>query len=136
MKPEIWGKHIWNCIHIVTLSYPLKPTPKEKKNTKKFFDSLSQVLPCEKCRNNMTTHLGKLPLTDEVLSSRSSLVKWGIDFHNIVNYYTGKEMLTYNEALNHLNQLLKTDNSHSGFNTKYFMMALGFIMIVCVILYL
>jgi len=114
MRPEIWGRHVWNCIHIITLEYPLEPTPEEKKYYKKFFHGLSHVLPCEKCRNNMSVHLKKIPLTDEVLSSRSSLVKWGIDLHNIVNYYTGKEMLTYNEALNQINKLLESENTQYG----------------------
>ncbi|XWV24963.1 putative FAD-linked sulfhydryl oxidase [Tupanvirus deep ocean] len=105
MLPEIWGKYAWNFLHLVTLDYPEYPTDQDKQNYYNFFYTLQFVLPCAKCRYNLTHHLKKYPLTDEVLSSRTNLVKWGIDLHNVVNYYTGKPMLTYTEAMNELNKL-------------------------------
>jgi hypothetical protein len=47
----------------------------------------------------MINHLKRYPLTEEALSSRANLVKWCIDLHNIVNYYNGKPMLSYGEAM-------------------------------------
>lgn len=105
MLPEIWGRYAWKFIHLVTLGYPEKPTDADKKRYYDFFQDLQYVLPCKKCRHNMTDHLKKYPLTSQALSSRTSLVKWGIDLHNIVNYYTGKPMLTYPEALHEINKL-------------------------------
>jgi|SRR5579872_3603235 len=131
MKPSVWGKYVWDCIHILTLGYPLKPTPKDKKHYKKFLYSLSYVLPCDTCRANMRTHLEKLPLTDDVMSHRSSLVKWGIDLHNIVNYYTGKEMLTYTEALNQINKLLKPEKS----NYQSYLLGFGLVLVIFIILF-
>ncbi|XWV26213.1 putative FAD-linked sulfhydryl oxidase [Tupanvirus soda lake] len=105
MLPEIWGKYAWNFLHLVTLDYPEYPTDQDKQNYYNFFYTLQFVLPCAKCRYNLTHHLKKYPLTDEVLANRTNLVKWGIDLHNVVNYYTGKPMLTYTEAMNELNKL-------------------------------
>jgi hypothetical protein len=106
MRPEIWGKYGWNFLHLVTFGYPEKPTEDDKQHFYDYFHALKHVLPCEKCRYNMNDHLKKFPLTEEILSSRKKLIKWGIDLHNVVNYYTGKDMLSYTEALNEINKLI------------------------------
>lgn len=113
MRPEIWGKYGWNFLHLVTFGYPEKPKEDDKQHFYEYFHALKYVLPCEKCRHNMNDHLKKFPLTEEILSSRKKLIKWGIDLHNVVNYYTGKDMLSYTEALNEINKLInptKTSN--------------------------
>ena len=84
MLPEIWGKHAWILIHCVALDYPISPSVQDRENYRKFYMSLPYVLPCSKCRNNLVTHLKKIPLTDSELSSRSALLKWTIDLHNVV----------------------------------------------------
>jgi hypothetical protein len=104
MTPQIWGKHGWKFIHAVTMGYPDHPTPMDKVHYKTFFESLQYILPCSKCSKNLSEHYQKLPLTDEVLSSKTSLVKWGIDLHNIVNYYTNKPLLSYADAIESFTQ--------------------------------
>lgn len=134
MKPEIWGRYCWNFIHIMTLGYPMKPTENEKTHYRKFFNNLIHVLPCEKCRHNMSSHLKKIPLTNDVLNGRNNLVKWGIDFHNIVNYYTGKEMLTYTESLNEINKLLKPQSFIS--NKLIISIVIGLLLgLLCILYY-
>lgn len=113
MLPTIWGKYAWPFIHMVTLDYPENPTDADKKNYYNFFMSLQYVLPCAKCRKNMSQHLKKYPLTNEALANRASLVKWAIDLHNIVNYYTGKPMLSYEEAMNEINKMAEPDEAKS-----------------------
>jgi Erv1 / Alr family len=130
MKPEIWGKYAWNFIHIMTLGYPETPTKKEKKHYYNFFHDLMYVLPCEKCRQNMTEHLKKIPLNDETLSNRNNLVKWGIDLHNIVNYYTGKDMLSYTDSLNEINKLMKPSN----YNWNYIYIVSLILILLCIAL--
>jgi hypothetical protein len=105
MLPDIWGKYGWKFLHLVTLEYPENPTPQDKVNYRNFFMDLRGVLPCGKCRINLTENLEKYPLTDNVLSSRDGLVKWLIDIHNVVNYHTGKPMLSYAEAYRDLENL-------------------------------
>uniref|UniRef100_A0A6C0LTZ9 thiol oxidase n=1 Tax=viral metagenome TaxID=1070528 RepID=A0A6C0LTZ9_9ZZZZ len=129
MLPKIWGKYAWNFIHLVTLSYPDNPTCEDKRQYYIFFTSLKNVLPCAKCKFNMEKHLKKFPLTDEILSSKQNLIKWAIDLHNVVNYYTGKTMLTHDEALNEIYNLTNPPKSN------YYIYII-IIIIVLIILYL
>lgn len=99
MDPTIWGPHAWTFMHCVTLSYPMEPTPEDKEYMRNFFGSLPGILPCYKCRMNFKTHISKIPLTDEVLSSKEKLVKWLIDIHNVVNQMNGKKIMSYEEAI-------------------------------------
>lgn len=132
MSPEIWGETGWNFIHFVTMGYPLDPTEQDKYNYYQYFHALQYVLPCKKCRYNLSHHLKKFPLTDQVLSSRNNLVKWGIDLHNVVNYYIGKPMLTYQQALNEINKKIKSSKSPNN-NTFYYLLI---IITLIVIIYL
>lgn len=102
MKPEIWGPRLWSILHIITMEYPNNPTNIDKNNMKAFFESLGPVLPCNKCKNNFTSHLQKNPLSNDVLSSRTQLVKWSIDVHNDVNKLTGKPVLSHEDAFKHI----------------------------------
>lgn len=111
MLPTIWGNYAWYFIHMVPMDYPEHPTETDKRNYYNFFNSLQHVLPCFNCRKNLSQHLKKYQLTDEALSSRKNLIKWTVDLHNIVNYYTGKPMLTYAEANNELNKISKPKKS-------------------------
>ena len=115
MKPEIWGKYGWSFLHLVTMAYPTDPTDEDKQHYYDYFHALKYVLPCNKCCYNMAGHMKKFPLTTEVLSSRKNLVKWGIDLHNVVNYYTGKEMLSYADAMNEINKLINKPTDYSNY---------------------
>lgn len=106
MKPDAWGSCAWKFIHIVTATYPEEPTDEDKRNYHKFFTSMQYILPCEKCKNNMENHLEVLPLTEESLSGRPSMIKWGIDFHNAVNKQTGKRPMSYEDSLNEIDKML------------------------------
>lgn len=131
MLPTIWGCYAWNFIHLVAVAYPENPSANDKINYYNFFHSLQFILPCKKCQSNMSQHLNNFPLTDETLSSRSNLVKWTIDFHNIVNYYTGKKMLTYSEAINKINKLVSPEKKRNKF-----ILYLILIIVVIIIIYL
>lgn len=99
MRPEIWGPHAWIMLHSITLGYPDNPSQNDKINMLNFINSLSYVLPCEKCRINLSKHLQSHRLDDNVLSSRKNLVNWMIDIHNEVNRENNKPILTHEEAL-------------------------------------
>lgn len=135
MLPNIWGSNAWKFIHSVTLDYPVNPTAEDKENYANFFKQLQYVLPCAKCRYNLSQHLKKYPLTQESLANRNNLVKWAIDLHNIVNYYTGKPMLTYQEAINEIRKYttLKRTSMKEILNFILIIMA---VIIICSLLYL
>lgn len=97
--PNIWGPPGWKFIHYVTMGYPNYPSDEVKKKYYNYFHALKHVIPCSICSSHFTQNLEKLPLTDEVLSSRDNLMKWGIDMHNFVNKLNNKKEYTYTEAM-------------------------------------
>lgn len=134
MLPEIWGRYAWNFLHLVTLDYPKNPTDTDKQNYYNFFNSVQHVLPCAKCRHNMTSHLKKYPLTNDILSNRDALIKWLIDLHNMVNYYTGKNMLSYSEAIGEMNKLTTASGCLCN-NKWYYFFIIIFVLILCYLIY-
>jgi hypothetical protein len=135
MKPGIWGKYGWAFLHLVTLGYPEQPTEKDKIHYYEYFHALKHVLPCGKCNKNLKAHLKKYPLTNDILSSKNNLVRWGIDLHNVVNYYTGKPLVTYEDALNEINKLVNPNEYHSQNYVFYFLLAFLLVIIVVGILW-
>lgn len=93
LDPAVWGPPMWIFLHSITINYPECPTNKEKEYTKNFFILLPDILPCPKCTNHLKQHYKKYPLTDEILCSKKSFVKWLIDLHNEVNVSSGKKRL-------------------------------------------
>ena len=98
ITPEVWGPHGWKFIHYVTLAYPENPTQAQKEKYKAFLVLLKDVLPCSLCANHYGENLKKQPLTDEVMSTRENLIKWGIDIHNVVNESKNKPIVKYLDA--------------------------------------
>ena len=114
MDSKIWGPKLWDSLHAITLNYPDLPTLQDKDNMKQFFNSLGNVLPCHKCKINFSKHLVTHPLNNDVLSSKTKLVKWLIDIHNEVNIMTGKPIMSYETALKTI--LEKYEDNGYGYN--------------------
>ena len=129
MRPEIWGPHAWMFLHSITLEYPENPTSEDKQNILNFINSLGNVLPCEKCKNNFKKHLDKIPLNEKVLSSKQGLVKWLIDIHNCVNNIKQCKELSYEEALEELLNMHDTTKNNSMIWVYVFILIL-FILII------
>lgn len=130
MNPEIWGPAGWIFLHCITLNYPNNPTEEDKKNFRNFFINLQDVLPCAKCRQNYKNHLMKFPLTEKELYTRSSLAKWLIDLHNEVNKLNGKEVFTYQKAVN---EYFSDKNNNINKELVYLMLIILVIMFVFII---
>jgi len=113
ITPKIWGPHIWQTMHYISLGYPNNPTEEDKHNYKSFFLLLKNVLPCKICSNHYHQNLNSLPLTDNILSNKNNLIKWVIDLHNIVNKMKNKDILSYDEAMRHItkNRLCNHNNN-------------------------
>lgn len=129
MSPEIWGEYAWKFLHIVTLAYPENPTLEDKIRYYQFFQSLQYVLPCAKCRYNMSQHFKRYPLTEEALSSRANLMKWLIDIHNVVNYYTGKQMLSYPDAVQQIQNWANPSKCH---NQLFYYILIAIIIVIVI----
>jgi hypothetical protein len=96
--PDTWGPVVWHALHYITLGYPDNPSQDKKDKYKQFFTLLSDTLPCSICANHFVENLIKMPLSDEVLQNKESLVKWLIDFHNVVNEMNKKPIIKYEVA--------------------------------------
>jgi len=96
--PNVWGPVIWHALHYISLGYPVNPSEDQKQKYKTFFSLLSDVIPCSICRNHFSENLIKMRLSDEFLKTKESLIKWLIDFHNIVNELNKKPIIKYEEA--------------------------------------
>ena len=88
-SPKVWGKHFWYTFHIVALAYPERPTREDMQVYKEFYINFGKVLPCKKCTQHYSQHLLQLPVSNS-LGSRKDLFAWTVQFHNIVNQWTGK----------------------------------------------
>jgi hypothetical protein len=125
LNPAIWGPHAWILLHSITLDYPDCPNNTEKQNMRNFFMSVQHVLPCLRCKKNLHNNYQKYPLTDEVLSSKSNLVRWLIDIHNEINVEKGKKKMSYEEVLAYYDNLY-----HSKGNTKLMLVVALIILVI------
>jgi hypothetical protein len=112
MGPETWGPHGWKFIHFITMAYPDYPSRYDKQNYKNFFINLSHVIPCSLCGDNYKDHLRQYPLTDDVLSSQTNLMEWGIKMHNLVNEENRKKVFSNEEAYKLISKEDVTDRSN------------------------
>jgi hypothetical protein len=103
--PTRFGPSLWQGLHYITLGYPDNPTNDKKQKYKAFFLLLRDTLPCSICAEHYAENLKKMPLSDKVLESKENLVKWLIDFHNVVNEMKGKPVIPYEKA----RKLIDTD---------------------------
>ena len=99
IDPTIWGPYLWKFMHYLTLAYPDKPTEDDKNNLFNFFDSVKEIIPCEKCRYNFKKHLDLSPLTEEILEDNVEVVKWLYNIHNNVNKSLDKPNLSYEDFI-------------------------------------
>ena len=96
--PDTWGPVIWHALHYITLGYPNNPTDDNKEKYKQFFTLLSDTIPCSICANHYSENLKKMPLDDNALENKESLIKWLIDVHNVVNEMNKKPIIKYEDA--------------------------------------
>ena len=127
--PNIWGPVVWHALHYITLGYPTNPSEDNKQKYKQFFTLLYDVLPCSICAHHFSENLIKMPLTDQVLQNKESLIKWLIDFHNVVNEMNKKPIVKYEDArkliekdteCHHDINIIIQDNKSSDYNFNLF----------------
>ena len=95
----VWGPSLWMTLHTISFNYPCHPTSEQKKQYKAFFDTLRNVLPCGKCRDNLVANLQSTSYTNSVFNNRDTLSRWVYDLHTCVNKMLGKETpVSYNEV--------------------------------------
>ena len=99
MVTATWGPSMWHYLHTMSFNYPVEPSASDKKHYKEFIVNLQYVLPCKYCRMNLTKNLKQLPISDDVMKTRSSFSRYVYDLHELVNTLLNKKSnLTYNEV--------------------------------------
>lgn len=118
MDPKIWGPHAWFFIDTICISYPNNNPDLIKKDIyRNFFNILGDILPCKSCQIHYKNHMNRYPLTDEILSSRNSLLLWILQIHNVVNKSIGKKEISLDKFIKYYNDKY-TGNSIIG-HSKY-----------------
>ena len=94
--PNYWGPGAWKFLHIISLAYPENPSVSEQKSAREFFNSLTDLLPCNSCAKHYTEYIDTNPVD---VSSRDTLANWVVDLHNDVDKRLGKPTKTYEDVL-------------------------------------
>ena len=81
----IWGPSMWLVLHMISFNYPCNPNANQKRQYMCFFNSLKHVLPCGKCRTNLTDNFKCTHYGPHVFKNRNSLSKWVYNLHCCVN---------------------------------------------------
>lgn len=135
MNSSYWGPHSWYFLHFVSFHYPINPSNEDKQNYKKFYDSIQNILPCQKCNLHYSQLLKKFPIQ---LNTRLDLIKWVINIHNEVNKSINKKILSFNEIeniyRNQFNYSIKNNESLNNLNFLSFLLI--FILIILLLIYL
>jgi hypothetical protein len=97
--PKVWGPIYWFNLHNSSNYYPNNPSKKLMEITKNRIISIPYELPCEKCKIHsvkyINTRSGEL---DIIVSSKTNLFNFYVDFHNYVNFRNNKKIYSYEEA--------------------------------------
>lgn len=101
-QPSLWGSAAWRMLHCISLTYPEKPSSRDKEDMWRFLTSMGDVLPCRLCRTNYSSYIQKNPFR---LDNREELVDWMIDLHNSVNRRLKKKVLSREEAMESIRSL-------------------------------
>jgi len=90
---------MWHYLHTMSFNYPASPTCYEKQQYRDFVLSLKHVLPCGKCRANLSNNFNKLPLKMSHMENRETFSKYIFRLHEHINKMLGKNSgLTYNQV--------------------------------------
>lgn len=99
MLTMVWGPSMWHVLHTMSFNYPVCPTADQRRHYKEFVLSLENVLPCGKCRKNLTKNFKKHPLTDAAMESRETFSRYVYDLHEVINTMLHKKSgLTYEDV--------------------------------------
>jgi len=99
MLTYVWGPPMWHFLHTMSFNYPVCPTQQQKAQYKRFLLSLKYILPCGKCRDNLSNNLKNHPLTAKDLENRHSFSLYIYKLHEVVNTMLHKKSyLSYEDV--------------------------------------
>ena len=94
IKPNFWGPKLWGAIFSIVAVYPEIPNVEYINSTKGFFTSLTNLLPCNKCKLSYNEYIKESDtnLNDNTnFSSRKNLIKFVYLLREKVNTKLGLE---------------------------------------------
>lgn len=99
MLTTVWGASMWHYLHTMSFNYPVKPTASDKVNYRNFILSLSKVLPCRHCRENLKKNFKAHPLRMCYMKDRNTFSMYIYNLHETVNKMLGKKSgLSYSDV--------------------------------------
>lgn len=110
LEPVSWGPHVWAAIHIICLGAPDMFQGSDQLSYHKFLDSLPYILPCEKCREHLKSHMERYPIDGALSGGKTTLFKWSVNLHNAVNRSLGKKEMSVEDAMQHWTAVLNGTN--------------------------
>ena len=96
--PKIWGPSFWYILHLITFGYPDEPSYIDQRGYHDFFVNLQHVIPCQKCKKHYAKHLQEHPI-GPYLNTKSNLIKWLVNLHNMVNNQLNKPSIDVEDAI-------------------------------------
>lgn len=99
MLTSVWGPSMWHYLHTMSFNYPVTPTDNEKKDYMNFVLSLTKVLPCGHCRDNLKKNFKSFPLLMCNMKNRHTFSLYVYNLHETVNKMLGKKSgLSYTDV--------------------------------------
>lgn len=132
-KVRGWGHHVWSTIHLVALGYPEHPMLSEREAYRVFYESIGNVLPCEKCRSNFSRHVASNDIS-QFLGSRQKLFEWTVYLHNSVNKELGKPLWNVEYALSlYKRASTKAHHERSPIKTMWVLTGINIVVLIAVV---
>jgi len=99
LNPQVWGPPFWFSLHVSAANYPVNPSPIWRERMKGRILAIPFEIPCAACKPHAAAFIeNNKHRLDDIVSSRKSLIRFYVDFHNKVNERYGKRQWTYEEA--------------------------------------
>jgi hypothetical protein len=128
LDPAIWGPHAWFFLDSIIITMPDKLDKNQILLYGNFFKSLQYLLPCKACKLHYSLHLEKFPLTDEILSTKASMLEWIVNLHNEVRKNQNKSQRTINSVLTYYKNIY-TQEKHM--KMEYYILIIISIFLLC-----
>lgn len=100
ISPDIWGPNAWTFIHLMVMSEHESFDTGRLTHYQTFYETLTHLLPCEKCRNHLRENIAKNKDLNTV-RTKKELFQWTVDLHNAVNTILNKPTWDSEKAYAH-----------------------------------
>jgi hypothetical protein len=95
--PEIWGKHLWYSMEAIACTL----NKSNQKEIQVFFESLTNVIPCQTCRNHFIHYYYYYPIR-HYLTNSLTLLEWLYNLKCQIKKRQNREIPTFSEYFIHI----------------------------------